>query len=162
MPAYSFVTVWTLEAPIEPVWQAIYHSEDWPRWWRGVESVTVLQPGDRQGLGAVRRFCWKSKLPYRLRFDMRVVRIEPPRLLEGHATGELEGEGVWRLEQSGSVTTVRYDWNVRTARWWMNLIAPLARPLFEWNHDVVMRQGGDGLARLLGGAGGSGVVGGLG
>ena len=32
----------------------------------------------------------------------------------------------------------------------MNLLAPLARPIFEWNHDVVMRRGAEGLARLLG------------
>jgi hypothetical protein len=31
----------------------------------------------------------------------------------------------------------------------MNRLAPLARPLFAWNHDVVMRQGAAGLARLL-------------
>ena len=28
-------------------------------------------------------------------------------------------------------------------------LAPLARPLFAWNHDYVMRNGGRGLARLL-------------
>jgi hypothetical protein len=33
----------------------------------------------------------------------------------------------------------------------VDLLAPLARPIFEWNHDVVMHQGGEGLARLLGG-----------
>ena len=27
---------------------------------------------------------------------------------------------------------------------------PLARPAFAWNHDVVMRQGTEGLAQLLG------------
>jgi hypothetical protein len=32
----------------------------------------------------------------------------------------------------------------------MNLLAPLARPLFEHNHNVVMRWGGEGLARRLG------------
>jgi hypothetical protein len=31
----------------------------------------------------------------------------------------------------------------------MNLAAPIARPLFKWNHDMVMQQGGKGLARLL-------------
>ncbi|MCA1656715.1 MAG: polyketide cyclase, partial [Actinobacteria bacterium] len=30
------------------------------------------------------------------------------------------------------------------------LLAPLARPVFRWNHDVVMRQGGEGLADRLG------------
>jgi hypothetical protein len=32
----------------------------------------------------------------------------------------------------------------------MNLLSPVARPVFRWNHDYVMRTGGEGLARLLG------------
>ena len=32
----------------------------------------------------------------------------------------------------------------------MNLLAPLARPVFEWNHDWVMARGGEGIAQLLG------------
>jgi hypothetical protein len=43
-----------------------------------------------------------------------------------------------------------YEWDVRTARAWMNWLAPVARPAFAWNHDAVMRQGAEGLARLLG------------
>jgi hypothetical protein len=31
----------------------------------------------------------------------------------------------------------------------MNLIAPIASPLFSWNHHKVMQQGAEGLARLL-------------
>ncbi len=67
--------------------------------------------------------------------------------------GELAGIGRWRLfEQDGEVpvTAVVYEWNVSTTKPWMNLLAPIARPLFEWNHDWVMRNGGAGLAKLLG------------
>ena len=32
----------------------------------------------------------------------------------------------------------------------MNLLAPVARPVFSWNHDELMRQGGQSLARRLG------------
>jgi len=32
----------------------------------------------------------------------------------------------------------------------MARLAPLARPIFEWNHNGVMRAGGEGLARHLG------------
>lgn len=32
----------------------------------------------------------------------------------------------------------------------MNVLAPVARPAFSWNHDLVMRQGGHGLAKRLG------------
>jgi hypothetical protein len=32
----------------------------------------------------------------------------------------------------------------------MNLLAPIARPVFKWNHDYVMQRGGEALARRLG------------
>ena len=150
MTDYAFVTTWRIEAPIQQVWDAIYHAERWPTWWKGVESVVELEPGDERGIGALRRFTWKSKLPYRLIFDMRMTRVAPPVALEGKASGELEGMGRWRLSPEDSWTTVRYEWNVRTTKRWMNWLAPLARPLFEWNHNIVMRQGGEGLARMLG------------
>jgi hypothetical protein len=122
----------------------------WPSWWRGVVSVVELDSGDANGIGSVRRYTWKSLLPYRISFDMRVTRIEPLVALEGVATGEVEGTGRWSFTDQGPVTTIRYEWQIRTTRRWMNLAAPLARPLFQWNHDLVMRQGGQGLARLLG------------
>ena len=81
---------------------------------------------------------------------MKTTRIEPPHLLEGHATGALEGVGRWRLFEDDSSTAVIYEWNVHTTRPWMNLLAPIARPIFAWNHDWVMRNGGTGLASLLG------------
>ncbi|MBI4278661.1 MAG: SRPBCC family protein [Armatimonadetes bacterium] len=150
MARYRFVTTWRVRAAIEAVWDAIYHSERWPTWWKGVEQVTELQPGDKDGVGSVRRYVWKSTLPYRLVFDMRVTRVERPVVLDGEAFGELEGTGKWRLSHSDGVTTVEYVWDVRTTRAWMNFLAPIARPIFAWNHDVVMRWGGEGLARLLG------------
>ena len=45
---------------------------------------------------------------------------------------------------------VLYDWRVSTTKPWMNALGPVARPVFEYNHDVVMRWGGEGLARRLG------------
>jgi hypothetical protein len=32
----------------------------------------------------------------------------------------------------------------------VNLLAPVARPVFAWNRDWVMARGGEGIARLLG------------
>lgn len=150
MADYTFVTRWSFQSPIEPVWRLLAEAEKWPAWWRGVERVELLEPGDQDGIGALRRFTWKSKLPYRLRFDMRTHRVEPSRLLQGEALGELQGSGLWELREEAGWTHVRYDWQVRTSKAWMNLLAPLARPVFAWNHDVVMRWGGEGLARRLG------------
>jgi len=50
-------------------------------------SVPISTKRDESGVGSIHRYTWKSKLPYRLSFDMETIRIEPPRLLEGIATG---------------------------------------------------------------------------
>ena len=150
MADYRFLTTWCIDAPIERVFEAIDDAASWPRWWKGVTRADLVEEGDAEGVGRLWRFTWRSRLPYDLSFDSRVVRREPPHLLEGHADGELVGVGRWRLFDGPLGTAAVYEWNVRTARAWMNRAAPVARPLFAWNHDAVMRQGADGLARLLG------------
>ena len=150
MADYRFLTTWLLEADRQRVWDAIYDSERWPEWWSGVEEAEKLEEGDDAGVGQLGRYVWKAKLPYRVEFHIRTTRVEPPHLLEGDATGELAGVGRWRLFESGGVTAVVYDWNVHTTKAWMNLLAPVARPAFKSNHDYVMRNGGEGLAKLLG------------
>ncbi|MDX6638147.1 MAG: hypothetical protein QOJ01_1658 [Solirubrobacterales bacterium] len=147
---YEFLTTWVVTAPREQVWDAIYESERWPEWWRGVVESEREAEGDEVGVGQVGRYVWRSKLPYRLEFRVRTTKVQRPHLLEGEAYGELNGIGRWRLFEDNSSTAVIYEWNVSTSRAWMNAIAPLMRPAFAWNHDWVMRNGGTGLAELLG------------
>src|SRR5919108_1102955 len=150
MARYRFATVWDLEAPIEPVWEAIFDTARWPQWWRGVESVVELEPGDDGGVGSLQRYTWKSALPYELSFDMRVTHVREPVEIRASAAGELAGEGRWSLYRTARGTVVRYDWDVCTTRAWMNALVLVGRQAFEWNHDHVMASGGEGLAKLLG------------
>jgi hypothetical protein len=150
MASYEFITIWKVQASQQAVWDLIFHSEQWPTWWQGVEQVEKLNEGDANHMGAVMRYTWKSKLPYRLVFDMETTHVEPITTIEGRAIGELQGHGLWTLTHENGITTARYDWNVETTKAWMNLLAPIARPFFSWNHDVVMGWGGAGLARKLG------------
>lgn len=149
MASYSFLTTWILDAPREDVWQAIYEIERWPDWWRGVRRVEKLEHGDEDGIGALYRHEWRSVIPYPVRFETRITRIERPNLIEARADGELAGTGRWRF-LDGRDTALTYEWDVRTTKPWMNLVAPIARPVFRWNHNAVMRQGGVGLADLVG------------
>jgi hypothetical protein len=146
---YEFTTIWRFEAPQQQVLDLVFNSDEWPGWWRGVEKVERLREGDANHVGAVHRYTWKSKLPYRLIFDMETTRVEPINLIEGKAIGELQGFGRWQFSNDGQITTARYDWKVATTKAWMNLLAPLARPLFRWNHDVVMSWGEQGLDNRL-------------
>ncbi len=150
MSQYHFVTEWEIPAPIEQVFEAVGDSLRWPEWWRGIKDVRELTDHEPQGIGNRRRYTFRSVLPYDLVFDMEVTRFEQPTALEGHATGELEGDGRWTFTPTQRGTHVRYEWDVRTTRRWMNLLAPIARPVFTWNHGIVMRWGEQGLRRRLG------------
>ncbi|MGD9735414.1 MAG: SRPBCC family protein [Solirubrobacterales bacterium] len=151
MAEYSFLTTWLLDSPREPIFAAIHDQERWPSWWRGVEvAEEVSRPPGGGDVGSVSRMVWRSLLPYRVEFEIETTRVEPPTLLEGRAAGELAGVGRWRFYEQDGVTAVLYEWDVRTTKPWMNRLAPLLRPAFEWNHDWVMARGGEGLASLLG------------
>ena len=146
---YSFVTTWQIEAPIQAVSDTICQSLSWPHWWSNVVSVEEITPGDSRGIGSVRRYTWRGRLPYRLTFDICVIRFEPLAIIEGIASGDVEGQGRWSFAAHGPVTIVRYEWRVRTTRAWMNLLALFAKPVIQWNHNAVMHQGGKALARKL-------------
>ena len=150
MARYRFLTAWCLEAPRAEVFEILHDSERWPEWWRGVQSVTELTHGEGNGEGTVYRHVWRSRIPYAVRFDSTVEEVRQPHLILARAEGELAGTGTFRLFQSPLGTAVTYDWRVHTTRRWMNAVAPVARPVFAWNHHAVMNQGGVGLARVLG------------
>lgn len=150
MNEYQFLTTWRFAAPLDLVWEVIYHSENWPKWWPGLLGVVELERGDDNGIGNLRRYSWKGVLPYRLVFDICTTQIERPFLLAGVARGDLTGSGVWRFsEDADGGVVVRYEWRVATQKKWMNLLAPFARPFFCWNHNQVMCWGESGLIRYI-------------
>lgn len=150
MAGYEFRSTWVLDAPREDVWDAIWDSERWPGWWPGLIEAVELDPGSPCGIGRRGRYTWRSLIPYPVRFEVRSTEVVRPTVLAGEASGDLEGVGRWTFEASAGATTVSYLWTVRTTKAWMNAIAPLAGPVFRWNHDYLMRRGGVGLARMLG------------
>jgi len=150
MADYEFVTKWNINAPVAQVYAAIEDANSWPKWWRGVISSVEITPGDAAGIGSIRRTVWKSALPYKLEFDSEVIRVEKKKMIEVRAFGQLDGRGLWQLEPNGDhKTRVCYDWTVKTTKPWMNILSPIARPIFRWNHDIIMRWGEDGLSRYL-------------
>ena len=151
MPSqYSFVTNWELKAPLQDVWDAVYNSLEWPQWWRGVRSVVEIKENDANGINGIRRYKWKSFLPYQLTFSMRLTEKDLLRRLKGVAFGELEGTGVWAFTEQNGIVHVQYKWNIITNKKWMNTFVFLLKPVFKFNHNIVMQWGGKGLAKKLG------------
>jgi hypothetical protein len=146
---YHLLTIWHIEAPMEKVYTSIHDSPCWPDWWPGVRKVEQIAAGDVDGIDSVWRYAWQGKFPYRLVFEVCATRIEKLVAIEGTVRGDLEGIGRWHFSRQGAVSVVHCEWQVRSTRWWMNLIAPFARSMFIHNHALLMTQGGAGLARLL-------------
>lgn len=149
MADYQFETIWQLRAPLAKVYEVIHDGDNYPLWWKGQEKVVPVVKGNELGIGAVKRFTTRGLLPYSLTFSSRVTVVEPMQRIEGTAFGELDGHGTWLLSESNGITTVKYIWVVRTTTFFMNLLAPLLRPLFSWNHHAVMDWGAEGLAKHL-------------
>jgi hypothetical protein len=146
---YSFVTKWEIEASLPQVWDAIYTSIEWPRWWKGVLSVQEIEKEDANGINGVNAYTWKSVLPYQLKFTMRLTEKQPMKRLKGIAFGELEGQGEWTFNEQNGVIQIQYNWDVYTKKAWMNYLSFLLKPAFRYNHNVVMHWGAIGLAKKL-------------
>jgi hypothetical protein len=150
---FDLTTDWHLPVPLEAVWEVLIRTEDWPSWWRAVKKVTLIAPGSPDGVGAVREFTWGTALPYTITFRMTATRVEPMKVIEGEARGELDGLGRWTLGEEEGGTHVHYDWQVDVTKPWQVALSPILRPVFAWNHVVVMGWGEEGIRRRLGIAG---------
>jgi hypothetical protein len=147
---YRFSIVWWTAAATDRVWEVLANYASWPTWWRGIQSVEVLCPGDESGAGTILRQHWRSRVPYTLIFDLEMLKIEGGKLLDGRASGDLEGACRWTFAPVDGGTELHFDVDVRTGRWWMNLPIPFASRVVRASFMTIMGWGREGLARTLG------------
>jgi len=143
---YVFVTRWRVEGSIEEVSEVLQDALSLPRWWPSVYlDVNEVAPGDATGAGRVVELFTKGWLPYTLRWRFRVTHSDPPHGFCIEATGDLAGEGEWKLTQDGPVADVVYDWRVRADKPLLRSLSFLFKPLFAANHRWAMARGEESL-----------------
>lgn len=151
MAHYQFESEWELTAPIESVFELLSHPEDFTSWWPSVKRSRLLVEGDEKGLGARAAYTLQSPLLYSMAFEARAVEVERPLRIHTLVRGDLVGTGTYLLEaDEGARTRVGFSWHVSTTKPWMNIIAPVAKPLFVWAHRHVMSEGAAAMASRLG------------
>lgn len=150
---YHFLSEFDLSSDREAVWAALMASEEWPSWWRWLKRIDVVRAATSEdGVGAVYRNHISSPTGYSFTFESETVAVDRLRRLDLALTGEIEGRIRYLLSEGPSGGThVAYAQLVETPKWWMNLLAPIARPGFTWNHDKLMTDYGRGLAKAAGG-----------
>jgi hypothetical protein len=142
---FEFFDEWRLAADFEAVWAVIREVERWPDWWPSVRSVIPVIGR----AGETWEFRFRTRLPYDMAFVAEVERDDPLVEVAARVTGRVDGSGRWMATGIEGGTLVRFDWWVRPKVAWMRAVAPIARPVFSWNHRSLMAEGARGLARRL-------------
>jgi mannose-6-phosphate isomerase-like protein (cupin superfamily)/uncharacterized protein YndB with AHSA1/START domain len=140
---YVFVDEWDVAAPPEAVFDALADATTYPEWWKPV-YIDVECDGP-PAVGRVSRQHFKGRFPYHLRTRSQIVRLEPPRIVEGEVDGDLRGHGTWTLTPIPTGTHVRFDWRVHADRRLLRILTPVLRPALRWNHDWAIARAMEGL-----------------
>jgi hypothetical protein len=136
---YHFTTRWRVKGPIQVVYDILKDGPKYADWWRPAYRSSI-KVGPEKVASTVR-----AKLPYTLKFDTELIREQPPKELALRSTGELVGTGLWKLRQVDSYTEVDFIWDVSAEKPIIRRLSFLLKPLFNWNHDWVMKVGERGL-----------------
>ncbi len=138
---YQFVTHWRVKSTVQEVSEILGNGPDLVRWWPSVYlEVRELEPGGEEGIGKVVDLYTKGWLPYRLRWQFRLVERRP----EGfsiEAWGDFVGSGVWTFEQDGEWVNITYDWTVRADKPLLRDYSWIMKPIFSMNHRWAMEMG---------------------
>ena len=132
------------------VWQVLTATPfSWEKWWPQLDDLRTLDVHDDY-VGTRFSCVWRAPTGYKLRCVFETLAATYPSRMSFGATGDLIGTASWsyRQQQSGA-TIVDIIWEVETTKWWMNLFAPLLKPVFTRSHDQVMASGEHGLNAYL-------------
>ncbi len=149
---YHFFTGFQLAGDRDAIWNVLQDVPAWPTWWRWVRRLdTVRAASAPDDVGAAYRNQMGSPLLIGYTYTFTVTGVDRHRRIELDSTGDLQGRGQWDFVTAPDGTIhVSFPWLAETTRWWMNLIAPVGRPMLVWNHDRLMTDFARGWARASG------------
>jgi hypothetical protein len=142
---YTFRTVWHLQAKDDVVFEVLAELESYPQWWPEVRGAERLND-------TTSRVSVRSLLPYDLVFlSTQTRRDRMAGVLEASMRGDLGGFSRWTLTTMGTHCTAVFEEEVIAHKALLRRLAPVARPAFKANHQLMMRHGQSGLQTYLSG-----------
>lgn len=127
---YRFTHSCRVPARPEQVHPILVDLEHYPAWWPQVRAVASLGPDTALVV------C-RSVLPYDLELVLDAVSREPNRL-EVAISGPIDGFAKWSLTDEQGGTRLDYEQQVE-ARGALGWASYAVKPVFRWNHAVMMR-----------------------
>ena len=143
---YRFLTEFELSSSPAAVENALRDVDNWGTWWRWAQRVESLT-SERGVVGARYRNRISTPLLYGFTYDTELVEVTDD-LIRLNVSGDLHGTGLFRFQETDSGGSfLSLDWSVETRKLWMNVLSPVARPVFVWNHHRLMADFGEGLGQ---------------
>lgn len=149
MGSFEAMQVFSLRAPASRVHEAVTQPETWLTNCGVLRELRLVREGSLDGPGPRHRAVLQVSPGYAITWELETVRSLPGRLVAWEASGDIEGYGLWELEERSNVTQVATTWDVRPTQPWMGLLSPLTRGLIANQHDALMREGVRALAAHL-------------
>ena len=142
---YRFRSAWRLDAPRGDVYDALEELRRYPDWWPEIKRVTQIDDQTAE-------VACQATLPYELVFvTTQERRDRDAGMLEARMVGDLDGFSRWTITDDGSGTLAVFDEEVVATKRLLQVLAPLARPVFKANHELMMRHGQRGLRTYVSG-----------
>lgn len=149
---FHFRSRWEIPSDLIAIWNAIGGADQWPEWWRRIESVRVLRgPTLPVAVGTRVEYRVHSPLGYHLTFQNEVTAFSLGEWINSAIAGELSGKGRWEFGHTQGLTTATLLWDVAVTRPVLVRLAALGpvRSAMSWAHDRVMESGERGLRSLV-------------
>ena len=146
--AYHFLDQWVVPCPIERVYAAVGEPVAYPRWW---PDAFVEATGDSGPPAVGNKVAVVSRgfLPYKLRFTLETIEVDPPTRIKTVLRGDFEGSGEWHLREENGNTIAELDWRPIVNKAGVKQLTPVLRPLFRANHNWAMKRGQERILKYL-------------
>ncbi|MBT2263872.1 SRPBCC family protein [Rhodococcus erythropolis] len=142
MTDFDFHSVWTLPASVDRAYDVLADAEKYSQWWPQIRRVRTID--EHSGSMAIR-----SAVPLTLLvFGRREVEDPIGRYLKVRLSGAMTGWSSWAVRSAGSGCTAEFRQQVAVSGA-LGLASKIAKPVFEWNHEAMMRGGHRGLTAYL-------------
>ena len=148
---YHFVSEWSVDAERSVVVHAVMDVTSWYKWWPGLVRSDIIEVvhGPHGYKGSKFAAIWRSSSGYKLHIRILITHYRASEFFGFDSSGDLVGKGSWTFTDAPGGTRMYIIWEVATTKAWMNILGPLLRPIFVYNHKSIMRKGEAGLRKFL-------------
>jgi hypothetical protein len=141
---YRFRNLWSVRATATRVFDALVDLANYPTWWPDIQAVRQIDDETAE-------ITCRSTLPYVLTFCLHRTEQDPAaRRMRVDMTGDLEGYVLGVVTEhrtAGALLAISQQ--VVVTKPLLRVLAPVGRPFFRANHNLMMRRGQRGFRAYL-------------